>query len=161
MQVVAETTYDDAALVAHERRIIEQLMRKSSAVVKLLEGQLGGGYGKGWSVIERMPTIAMPKSEAFSAYVILPDKFQQECGWSPQEQAVMDVMLLCRDRTMMNLRQPLTGHALKGVTSTRHASFSLSSLCTAGSTSLWIGRATSGTGHARQSTPTFFGCASV
>ena len=101
LQIASETINDYERSEA-ERLLLRDLAKRSEAVVSQLSKELTQGRGHGISLRARDPTVIVPKSEAFDLYVQLPDKFQEECGCSPGEFAVllenvMDVMLLCRD----------------------------------------------------------------
>ena len=102
LQVASEAANDEAERVESERLLLRDITKRSEVVVNLLSKQLAEGHGHGVSLRAREPTVAMPKSEAFDAFVLLPDKFKEECGFTPIEFAdllasVMDVMILCRD----------------------------------------------------------------
>ena len=58
--------------------------------------------GRGVSPYPQLPTLSLPRSDRYNQLVLLPDKFQQECGFSPAEfntffGEVESVLLLCRD----------------------------------------------------------------
>ena len=102
LQVAAETSSNDLEYVEQERVLLHEINLQSAAFIAQMTKELMKGLGYGRSRLERMPTISMPKSEAFDAFVILPDKFRQECGFSPMEfgvllAAVMEVLHMCRD----------------------------------------------------------------
>ena len=66
----------------------------------LLETPLNGGRGR--SLLPRLPTLNLPKNRIYSLYIEIPDRFKEECGWSPEEfhdllADVQDVLLLARD----------------------------------------------------------------
>ena len=72
-----------------------------AAVLRTLQAQQAR-TGRGRPRFDRMPTLLLPKSDRFDTFILLPDKFQQECGFKPAEflkllGEVEDVMHLCRD----------------------------------------------------------------
>ena len=99
---IASETVNDYERSESERLLLHDLAKRSEAVVSQLSKELTRGRGHGISLRARDLSVIVPKSEAFDLYVQLPDKFQEECGCSPGEFAVlldnvMDVMVLCRD----------------------------------------------------------------
>ena len=102
LQIASEAANDDAERAQSERLLLRNLAARSDAVVSLLSKELARGRGHGFSLHERDPTVIVPKSEEFDKFVLLPDKFKRECGFTPVEfgvflAEVMDVMVLCRD----------------------------------------------------------------
>lgn len=101
MQIASDTagTCED---VEREGALLLEIRERSAAIMQLIEADQNRGYGHGFSMQARLPTVQLPKSDAFDLYVQLPVEFNTQCGFTPAEfdvllTAVMDVMLLCRD----------------------------------------------------------------
>ena len=101
LQLAAETVRSTSTVSDEEW---EAFLRVHAASLKVIKGlqQRPTRLGRGVSLEPRLPTLALPRSDRFDTLVLLPDKFQQECGFSPVEfgaflQEVEPVLHLCRD----------------------------------------------------------------
>jgi hypothetical protein len=102
VQVLLQLAGDAPFTGRCNEELLRELLLRSHAILRSLEEQKQVGFGNGRSLKPRMPTLLLPSSDRFGVFVLLPDQFQNECGFSPSEFGellgdVMDVMLLVRD----------------------------------------------------------------
>ena len=106
VSVAAEVIFSmsEAALIDDEHRIKLASARKAYEELKaMLDGPLKGGRGR--SLLPRLPTLKFPKNRIYAIYIEIPDRFKEECGWSPTEfhdllNDVRDVLVLARNHSM-------------------------------------------------------------
>ena len=101
LQVASETLTWEDDTSEDEWQAFLRVHAASMRAVRLLQQQ-HDRRGRGVSPYPQLPTLSLPRSDRYNQLVVLPDKFQQECAFSPAEfdslyGEVESVLLLCRD----------------------------------------------------------------